>query len=119
MRTLKVENNDLVYKNGRLVQLEGIDALEQILGNRLKLFLGEWFLAPAEGVDWIGLVDQGPFLQPGFINAIKTALLKEPSVTSITKLDANFDRAARQVTITFQVQSNLGVLSSTVSGGNL
>ncbi|EPG74112.1 hypothetical protein LEP1GSC058_3100 [Leptospira fainei serovar Hurstbridge str. BUT 6] len=117
MKTLKVENNDLVYENGRLVQLEGIDALKQILGNRLKLFLGEWFLAPDEGVDWIGLVDQGPFVQSRFINAVKTALLKEPTVTSITKLDVSFDRATRQVTIMFEVQSSLGLLSGTVFGG--
>lgn len=119
MKTLKIENNDLVYENGRLVVLEGIDALRQILGNRLKLFLGEWYLSPSEGIDWFGLVDRSGFSRTAFINEIKTALLKEPSVISINKLDASFGRSDRSVSITFEVQTSLGLVDGTVSGGSL
>ncbi|WP_367898832.1 hypothetical protein AB3N61_06655 [Leptospira sp. WS58.C1] len=127
MKTLKIENNDLVYtksqgandlspNRGRLVMLEGIDALRQILGNRLKMFLGEWYLAPNEGVDWLNLVDQKIFFRPGFLAEIRQAILKEPAVTNILSLDADFDPKARKVTIQFKVESKFGTLSNSVSG---
>ena len=41
VRTLKVVSNDFVFSNNRLTQIGGLDALAQIVGNRLKLWLGE------------------------------------------------------------------------------
>lgn len=127
MKTLKIENNDLVYvksqgpndrspNRGRLVMLEGVDALRQILGNRLRLFLGEWDLAPDEGVDWLGLVDQKVFVRSSFLSEIRKALLKEPAVTRILSLDADFDPETRQVSIKFEVESKFGNLSDSVVG---
>ncbi|TGK04169.1 hypothetical protein EHQ53_03205 [Leptospira langatensis] len=128
MKTLKIQGNDLAYvksqgpgdtnpSRGRLVMLEGIDALQQILGNRLKMFLGEWYLAPQEGVDWLGLIDQNFFFRPRFLAEVKKAILKEPNVIKILSLDANFDPKTRAVTIVFQVESSFGTLSGSVSNG--
>ncbi|PJZ49219.1 hypothetical protein [Leptospira saintgironsiae] len=129
MKTLKVINNDLVYiesegsadtnpNRGRLVMLEGLDALRQILGNRLRMHLGEWYLAPEAGVDWFGLVDEKSFFRPGFLAAIKKAILGEPAVTKIISLDASFDRKTRTVTVEFEVESNLGIVSGSISNGD-
>lgn len=128
MKTFKIENNDLVYtesqgpndltpNRGRLVMLEGIDALRQILGNRLKMFLGEWYLAPNEGVDWLSLADQKIFVKSAFLDEVRKAILKEPSVTRIVSLDADFDPKTRRVSIQFEVESKFGMLSSSAFGG--
>ncbi|PJZ24400.1 hypothetical protein CH352_14430 [Leptospira hartskeerlii] len=128
MKTFKIENNDLVYtesqgsndltpNRGRLVMLEGVDALRQILGNRLKMFLGEWYLAPNEGVDWLSLVDQKIFVRSAFLDEVRKAILKEPAVTKIVSLDADFDPKTRRVSIQFEVESKFGTLSSSAVGG--
>jgi hypothetical protein len=114
MRTLATIDQDFKMQNGRFVWLEGIDALKQVLKNRISLGLGEWFLAPNSGVDWLNLVDQKAFLQERFLTAIKRAIRGEPNVKRIDSLTAEFDRDAREVKINFQVQSVFGQIQDSV-----
>lgn len=113
MRTLKVENNDFVKVDGRFVWVEGIEALKQILKNRIALGLGEWFLAEEEGIDWLGLLNQKIFFEERVIAQVKTAIRKEPAVTNIDFISASFSRSDRKISISFQVQTTEGQLNST------
>lgn len=113
MRTLKNTNNDLVIQSGRLVWVEGIEALKQIIENRISLGLGEWFLATSEGVDWLGLLNQKVFFQERAIAQIKTAIKKEPAVLNIDFITASFSRSERMISISFQLKTTYGLLNST------
>lgn len=113
MRTLKVIDNDYVLENGRLVWVEGIDALAQIIKNRLSLGLGEWFLALEEGVDWLGILNQKVFFQERLITQLKTAIRKEPSVSNIDFITAEFQRKTRSVSVDFQLRTTEGLLNGT------
>ena len=113
MRTLKTENKDFVKTNGRLVWVEGIDALRQILGNRIALGLGEWFLQTNEGVDWLGLLNQKVFFEDRVISQIKRAIKKEPAVLNINFITAKFSRDDRSISISFQLKTTEGLLNST------
>jgi len=113
VRTLKVENNDFVKVNGRLVWVEGIEALRQILKNRISLGLGEWFLSLEEGIDWFGLLNQKVFFEERVIAQIKAAIRKEPAITNIDFITATFSRAERKISISFQVKTTEGLLNST------
>jgi len=113
VRTLKNTNNDLVIQSGRLVWVEGIEALKQIIENRISLGLGEWFLATSEGVDWLGLLNQKVFFQERAIVQIKTAIKKEPAVLNIDFITASFSRSERMISISFQLKTTYGLLNST------
>ena len=64
MKTLKVFQNDFVVSpTGGLETLTGIDALVQIIENRLKLWLNEWFETSESGIDYLGLFNQKVFLE--------------------------------------------------------
>jgi hypothetical protein len=112
VRTLKNTNNDFTLSSGRLEWVEGIDALAQILENRISLGLSEWFLAPEEGVDWIGLLNQKVFFEERAIQQIKTAIRKEPAVLNIDFITAAYDRKQRLITISFQIKTTFGLLNT-------
>lgn len=111
MKTLKVVNNDFVLESGRLVWLEGADALAQIVRNVLALFLGEWFIAPNNGIDWLGIFNQGRFLKPRIVAIIRQNLLRRKEILKIAKLEIDFNRATREMTINFSCETTEGLLA--------
>lgn len=102
MKTLDIENNDLVYENGNLVMATGIDAIKIIMANRLKLWLGEWSLAPNSGVDWLGLMNQSNAVDPvrRIEAALRDAILADSRITKISSMDISFDRSTRTISAT-------------------
>lgn len=114
MKTPKLLNNDIVILNGKIVWHYDKDALSQILANRLKLWLGEWFLAPSSGVDWFGLVDQKGFLKARFISELRTNILNEPNVSRVARLDASFDNKTRIVNCNMEIESIFGPIAISI-----
>lgn len=115
MRTLKVVDRDYVLEAGGLVWLEGIEALAQILRNRLSLFLGEWFAAPDAGIDWFTLLEQKRFPEKRIQKAVRAALAADPRVSRVASVTAEFSRSTRTVSIAFQCETTEGLLSSEVN----
>lgn len=115
MKTLKVVSNDYVYEDGGLVWVEGLDALAQILKNRIALFLGEWFLAPSSGIDWFTLLEQKQFPEKRIMRAVRAAIIADPRVIRVISITADFDRASRTVEIEFSCETSEGLLTSEVT----
>ena len=113
----KVLNNDFVYDNGRLVTITGVDALTQIIKNRLSIWLGEWFLAEDFGIDYLGLFNQRTFLEKRFRLIVSGAILADSRVEKITKLDVSFDNSTREITADFVAETSEGLLKASYTVG--
>lgn len=99
LRDLQLIDGDLVDDaNGSLVVLEGSDAVIQSVTNSLKLFLGEFFLEPTDGVDWFGIVEK-PFAALKLRDAIIAQLAKEPAIESIESLSIQKGATPRSVQV--------------------
>jgi len=114
MKTLKVLDRDYVYEAGGLVWLEGVEALAQILRNRIALFLGEWFAAPTAGVDWFTLLEQKRFPEKRIQKAVRDAIKADSRVTRIIYVTAEFARSTRTVSIEFSCETTEGLVTSGV-----
>ncbi len=120
LTVFKVENNDFVLESGRLVTLTGVDALTQIIKNRLSIWLGEWFLAENFGIDYIGLFNQRTFLEKRFRLIVSNAILADSRIEKITKLDVSFDNSTREITADFTAETSEGLLKASYTlGGEL
>lgn len=116
VRTLKVTNNDFVFENDRLTQLTELEALAQIIGNRLKLWLGEWFAAPLLGIDYFGIFNQNKNvpLEKRVRAIFRQAILADTRIEKILTFDIAFDNATREVTIDFTAQTKEGVIEVSI-----
>jgi len=115
LSVFKVLNNDFVYEDGRLVTITGVDALAQILKNKISIWLGEWYLAENFGVDYFGLFNQKTFLDKRFRLIISNILLSDSRVNKIIKLNVSFDNSTREITASFTVETTEGLLNAEVT----
>lgn len=113
-KTLKVTDNDFVLSNGRLEVLQGADAMTQILENRLKMHLGEWFLSPSLGIDWLGFFNQKFLLEKRLRVIIREALFADSRVTKVSKLDIDFNKATRIISGDFTCETTEGVVTGSI-----
>jgi len=96
---------------GRLSLTTELKAVEQRVSQRLKLFLGEWFLDRRRGVPWI----QQVFLKnpnPVIIDAVITReILAEPQVIKLQEFSLDIDTTTRILTVTFKANTKSGELN--------
>lgn len=72
------------------------EAIGQHIRQRLKFYLGEWFLDTRIGLDWFGDVLGGSPERRSVAEAmIKREVLATPGVTGIAEIDIRVDRATR------------------------
>lgn len=99
------------------------DAMEQRLRNRLKLYKGEWYLAPNEGIPWLqlkGKANNIDTMRKAIINELK----RDPEVISIQSLDVilidtpekaeKYNKKIRTLIVNFSVSSPYGTVEVTV-----
>lgn len=108
VKTLKTVSNDFVYTDGRLEVLTGIEALAQITQNRLKLWLGEWFLAPDSGIDYLGIFNQRQFLKERFLSVIRQQVLADTRIKKIININAELDGSTREINVTLNLEADEG-----------
>lgn len=115
MKTLEIKDGDLVLsENGRFAELTDLDCLKQRLNNRMKMFLGEWFIQPSEGVDWIGKTEK-PFNK----QLLKIELIKrldaDSEVDEVVDIEMNPDVKTRSVDIEYTVTVNSVTLTDSIT----
>jgi len=114
IKTLKVVNNDFSFVDDGLEVLTGADALAQIIGNRLAMWLGEWFATPLSGIDYLGLFNQSTFLEDRARIIFTNAILADSRITKITKMDIVLT-SDRELTVDFVAESTEGLIAGSVS----
>lgn len=96
--------------------VSGVEAVSQGCRERLRAVRGEWFRDLRLGVPWFE-GDQVPassailgqrYDERRVRSAIRGALLGDPAVTEILRLDVTFSTATRVLTIRWQVRCAFG-----------
>lgn len=116
VRTIEINREgDPVYENGRFVYLEGIEAVRQILENGIMLRLGEWFLEPLEGINWLKIFSEKPARVSTARNLISKFLNASDFVLRVIKLEVDIGRTTRILSVTFEAQTIAGLVNGEVS----
>lgn len=87
---------DLQLTDGQLTLVTGDDAIDQHLRNRLRFFLGEWFLDTRQGLPYFQSVFVKNPNRPAVRSAFRRTIRETPGIVAVTKLQINIaaDRSA-------------------------
>ena len=103
--------NELDLAGGQLNLVGGAAWVRQAIETSLSLVKGEWFLDPTLGMPYF---DQVLVKNPNLSlvrSVFKKAILAVPHVTGLPTLDLSFDRAARELSLSFVATTDLGLVS--------
>jgi len=115
IKSLKTVNNDFSFVDDGLEVLTGADALAQIIKNRLAMWLGEWFVTPNSGIDYLGLFNQSTFLEDRARIIFTNSILADSRITKITKMDIELNKSTRELTVDFVAESTEGLIAGSVT----
>ncbi len=104
------EDNELVFVNGDLVFVSGIDAVVQGCRIVLQMFQGEWFLNLDAGIPyWQSILGFKPSVA---IEAARIFFRRElelvPGVDKVIKLDISYSGPTRLLAIAWQASTIFG-----------
>jgi len=111
---LSVTDKELTFTNNDFATITDEDALAARLEAKLKMFEGEWFLDATLGINWPDALSTKPFRVDDFAAIIRKELGDDPAVTSITSLVITPNNSTRELTITFEVASDVGLVEGGV-----
>lgn len=88
----------------------GTNAIDQHLKQRLKMFLGEWFLDNRIGLPYFQhILKKNP--DPIVIDSVyKRQILTTPGILELLSFDLDLDIPTRQLTVSFKAKTSEGVL---------
>ena len=119
MSDLKLDDltGDLVIENADLVLTVGSDAVRQHLLQRLRTFMGEWFLNLDARLPYF----QDILIKDPNLNAIdgviKNVIIDTPGVLELLSFEMDYDSSTQALVLTFSVQVSDGVLDFTETFG--
>ncbi|HPI14508.1 MAG TPA: hypothetical protein PL135_07820 [Spirochaetota bacterium] len=114
MKTLLLQDGDLVISGGRFVWLYGRDACRQRLELSLRLDLGSWFLNPDAGVDWWGIYDAKYVSDRLVRSEVERVIKADPEVTALESLTIEFENKERKLRISFTVATIYGTVTGAI-----
>lgn len=108
--TIDRTTGDLVLTAGDLTLVLDVAAIAQEVNIRLRFLLGEWFLDTTAGVPYLQTV----LVKTPNLAAVRTVLRDEilecAGVKSLTRLDLDFEKSTRELTVTWSATTDLGEL---------
>ena len=114
--------NELLVVNGDLVLTSdadpnGTNNILQDIIQRLRSFMGEWFLDTSFGTPWFQELLIKGARQVDIDSALQTVIINTPGVAILTayKSTVNFDR--RTVSVTFSALTTTGSVDYTLTAG--
>ena len=116
MMDLKLDGyHDLLIRDGRLVLVEGANQTAQQIKIALLTFFGEWFMDTTIGVPYFEQVLIKSPEKAKIENVFRRKILEVTNVKRVLALKTEFDRQARALMVSFEVQINNGVIRDKVS----
>ena len=108
-------NYDPIFGNGQNAYISDLQAVAQIINQRLLLFQGEWWADKTAGIPMFQSI-LGPGRNVDAVAAlIKATVLGAPYVTSVSNVSASYSSKTRSFAYSCDVQTQFGNL--TVSNG--
>jgi hypothetical protein len=83
------------------------NVLQDIL-TRLRTFYGEWFLDNTLGVPWFQTILRKGTSRADIVGILQDVILTTPGVQRLDVFDAQFDTAARAITVRFSCSTVRG-----------
>ena len=98
-------DGDLDITNNSLSLTHGIDAIQQHIFVKFRLFLGEWFLDTSVGVPWF----QEIFVKAPIFTVVhehlKSVILETPGVLGLKRFLFDLNEATREAALEFSAQT--------------
>jgi len=107
-------SHDIDTSSLDLKLIDGADQVYQQLLIKLKLWKGEWFLDTDFGTPYLSSILGKQLTLSGAIAALRTSILEVEGVRQIVSLTYNFNRALRQLQVTFEAETPYGIIEVTV-----
>ena len=103
---------DLVTDATDLQLVKGAAAIRQHLAQRLKTFLGEWFLDLRKGVPYLQQVlVKNP--DPVVLDSMfKSEIIHTPGIVELLEFDLRLDAGLRQLQLSFKAADDTGAIIS-------
>jgi hypothetical protein len=108
MTDLRISGGDLDLSTGTVELVDDSDAVAQQLLIRLRIFLGEWFLDERVGMPYFQRILGQKFNEALIAPIFQKAILAVPRVASVDSFAFSLDRAARALSLSFKVRTDLG-----------
>jgi hypothetical protein len=110
---------ELVFVNGDVAMVSGLDAIRQDVEERVGYVRGDWFLDPEDPIA-VPMFEEilGRKPSAAAVRAIyEKAILATPGVRAILSLTVDLDRATRTARVRFTASTDLGEIAVNVSVG--
>ncbi len=100
---------DIALVHGRLKLVTGAEEKAQKINNRLRLFLGEWFLDTRVGTPWYGVILGVKNPELVIIRRLfRTVIMSVDGIADVEELDLRWDRETRELAWDFRVLDDEG-----------
>lgn len=109
MRTLKLDNGDLVISSGDFAMIEGDAELAQAVELTMETALGEWFLNPDFGMRREPFENK-PYNDEDQRAAIIEAATDDDRIASVENIVSRFDRELRTQRISLELRKTDGTI---------
>lgn len=105
------DDGDLQIDGGSLSLVTGLDGIKQDLIQKLRSFMGEWFLDLSDGVPYYqNILIKNP--NPQVVESLlQDRILATPGVLEILSFNLEYDPALRKLTGAFDVRSEDGIIN--------
>lgn len=115
MDLLQTATGDLAVTNNTLTFVTGADEVKQRLTQRLRTFLGEWFLDQSRGIPYFQeIMKKNP--SSTIVEAIfKNEILGTPGVLAIEYFKITVDNVTRRLYLELKVQAVDGLIELEVT----
>jgi len=111
---IDVITGDLEIVGLDLYVIKGADRVRQNLQIKLKLWVGEYFLDTEFGTPYLESILGKQISLSGAVAALKRSIMEVNDVKTITSFNYSFDRAARALTVDFEVSTDYGLIRMSV-----
>lgn len=115
MKTLLIQNDDIVIKNGNLMMIENIEECCQCVERALTTGLEEFFLNLEHGMDYTEFEQKASDIDRLKLD-VTECILQEERVQTVEIIDIQIDRANRKANINFvaMLENNEDIQGSVV-----
>lgn len=103
-------SGDIDIQNGNLVLVEGQEEIKQHLEQRLRAFLGEWFLDQTIGVPYFDEILKKNVIPSEVETIFINEILSTPGVVRLLTFDLTLIKSTRQLNLTFIAETVDGIV---------
>jgi len=108
---LDTETWDLVVEDFDLATVDGLDAIEQNIGQRLKTFLGEYFLDTRIGIPYFQEIFKKKYDPIIVDTAFKRELINTNGVLELLEFSLTINNTIRQLNLSTRILTSSGVVN--------